>query len=382
MEAYSREKTLSVYMNQLEQRVKSDHSGTTPEMVISKLEQADPSIKKAYVLPLLKWYLEGSMRYLEDASKATSGLTLYGKFRNRNLPSLNTLSFSQFLDLSDELSDTKSSRELDKEEELEFYKSNQAEIFYEDNQYKIIIPRSKEAAIYFGRGTRWCTSADNDNRFEYYNNKGYLYIILFKGIDTRWQFHFEERQFMNEQDEELSREEIMATGLPEIFEKISEESLSLFLLRNPSEEVQRLAVQKNGYAIQLIDNPSVEVQKLAVQEDGYSIQFIDNPSEEVQKIAVQENGFAIELIDNPSVEVQRLAVQKNGYAIFYIKNPSVEVQKLAVREDGYSIQFIDNPSEEIQRLAVQQNGYAIRYIDNPSEEIQRLAVQELKRLAI
>ncbi len=86
MEAYSRDKTLSVYQNQLEKRVKQDHSGITPEMVINQLEQADPSMKKAYVLPLLKWYLEGSMRYLEDASKATSGLTLYGKFKNRNLP--------------------------------------------------------------------------------------------------------------------------------------------------------------------------------------------------------------------------------------------------------------------------------------------------------
>ena len=75
MEAYSRDKTLSVYQAQLEQRIKSDHSANDPEMVVSKLEKADPSMKKAYVLPLLQWYLTGSMRYLEDASKATAGMT-------------------------------------------------------------------------------------------------------------------------------------------------------------------------------------------------------------------------------------------------------------------------------------------------------------------
>jgi len=40
--------------------------------------------------------------------------------------------------------------------------------------------------------------------FEYYNNKGPLYIILQKSTNTRWQFQFESSQYMDEKDNEIN----------------------------------------------------------------------------------------------------------------------------------------------------------------------------------
>ncbi len=132
----------------------------------------------------------------------------------------------------------------------------------------------------------------------------------------------------------------------------------------------------------IIQNLSEEIQKLAVQQNGNAIQWIDNPSEEVQRLAVQQNGRTIQLIDNPSEEIQQLAVQQNGNAIQWIDNPSEEVKKLAVQRRGWVIRHIDNPSEEVQRLAVKQEGMAIRFIKNPSEEIQQLASSNYIKLTL
>jgi len=41
-------------------------------------------------------------------------------------------------------------------------------------------PTTESGAKFYGRGTRWCTAANNSNMFCYYNNEGPLYIIQSK----------------------------------------------------------------------------------------------------------------------------------------------------------------------------------------------------------
>ena len=54
-------------------------------------------------------------------------------------------------------------------------------------------PHTMEAAQYYGKGTRWCTSAINDNQFDYYNEKGPLHIIIDKSTNEKFQIHFATR---------------------------------------------------------------------------------------------------------------------------------------------------------------------------------------------
>jgi len=41
--------------------------------------------------------------------------------------------------------------------------------------------------------------------------------------------------------------------------------------------------------------------------------------EQLNKLTVQENGYAIQYIKESSVEIQKLAVEQNGHVIQYIK---------------------------------------------------------------
>ena len=147
-------------------------------------------------------------------------------------------------------------------------------------------------------------------------------------------------------------------------------------LNSAPNEVQLVAVQENGGAIQYIQNPDKELQLAAVQQNGYTIRYIKNPEKEVLLAAVQQNGGAIQYIQNPDKEVQLVAVQQNGYAIRYIKNPDKEVRLAAVKENGNAISDIKNPDKEEQLVAVQQNGGAIQYIQNPDREVQVAAVKQ------
>lgn len=76
-----------------------------------------------------------------------------------------------------------------------------AEKVYEDNEWLIIIPHTKEASCYYGKGTQWCTAADKgNNMFDYYNEQGNLYININKTTHEKYQFHFETNSFMDETD--------------------------------------------------------------------------------------------------------------------------------------------------------------------------------------
>ena len=65
----------------------------------------------------------------------------------------------------------------------------------------IIVPHTEEASCYYGKGTQWCTAANNgNNMFEYYNDNGNLYININKLTHEKYQFHFETDSFMDETD--------------------------------------------------------------------------------------------------------------------------------------------------------------------------------------
>ena len=65
----------------------------------------------------------------------------------------------------------------------------------------VIVPKTEAAAKWFGKGTKWCTAADKDNMFDYYNKRGLLYIVFWNG--KKYQLHFESMQFMDERDQKI-----------------------------------------------------------------------------------------------------------------------------------------------------------------------------------
>lgn len=373
-------------------------------------DEIDPTGNSKYTKWIISRFVDpnGGIRFIEDLSKLTEPMTRYAKLTQSGAIPANSRDINQFkdmtsfLNLMDQYAEKKTGREERQDEEQELIKSGQAVLYKDTGALKIMIPKTEEAAKYYGRGTRWCTAADKDNRFDYYNEQGPLYDIIFRGSGVKWQFHFETAQFMDEQDLPLhpdlvksisglfSRDKWMSmvqrfgrairyiNNPPKAMQMAAVESNgnAIEYIKNPSEAIQLAAVSENGYAIRHIKNPSEAIQLAAVGEDAYVIELIVNPTEAVQLAAVRNRWSAIRYIENPSEAVQLAAVKIYADAIEDIENPSEAVQLAAVGKDAYVIEYIKNPSEAVKLAAVKHNGYVIRYISNPSEAVQLAAVNE------
>jgi hypothetical protein len=400
LKEYNEERLINDFGGKLLSRI--DKDSTAPKTdnmtsVIQKISSIDPSPNKELAFWCVLNYANannpkflGGITKFEDIGRAMNALEIFKKLlmKPKLSPPLPVRDINQIRGLvqlekivdSYSKEDTVSNKEQANSEEAAFYKTNQAKLLYNDNQIKVIIPKTEQTSCFFGKGTKWCTAATKNNMFSNYSKADDpLYIVMIKGSNEKYQFHFGTDQFMDATDLEINPVELFNKYpiLWKIFEPIAIKNLYLPLIKNPSESVQLAAVQKDGYSIRFIKNPSEDIKLAAVHRYGYAINYIKNPSESVQLAAVQQNGYSIQHIENPSEAIQLAAVKQNGYSIQIIKNPSEAVQLAAVHQFGYAIHYIKNPSEDIQLAAVQQNRYSILYIKNPSEAVQ-LAAKSIK----
>jgi hypothetical protein len=57
-------------------------------------------------------------------------------------------------------------------------------VVYEDDRFFVVNPLTYTASCYYGKGTKWCTSATGDEHFKRYNNEGKLFYVIDKKLQT------------------------------------------------------------------------------------------------------------------------------------------------------------------------------------------------------
>ena len=390
--------------------------------IIRELAKFDPSPSFDYLLWICREYSGNHIRLFEDlGSRIHPALVKYNRMRLNGTLKANERDILQYTafqveDLTKEFVVIPDAKEI----ELKFYEDKQATLLYNDDQIKVVIPRTKAASIFFGVNTKWCVSASkSENHFEFYNKDGRLYFITIKRDNKRFAIHFNRNEFQNENEyaineiRDINSNRIIKAQIKDIkhltsnypvlykiFEPIAIKNLktwfSLLFIKNPTEEMVLEAIKHNDVAYLTIDKPTEAMQLAAVKQDGYVIKYIIKagiiPSEEMQLAAVTQDGDAIAYIIKagivPSEAVQLAAIKQSGQAISHIIKagiiPSEEMQLTAVKQNGQAISYIINadihPSEEMQLAAVTQYGYAIQYIIKagivPSEAVKLAAVKQ------
>jgi len=198
----------------LEARMAQDNSvrGATVADVIQKAIDADPTPNDKYALWILRTYLKGGIKRIEDFGQVAKPLEIFDKFKQRmEIKDINQIKDIVALEkLTEPHNDAKSNKAIKKDARQEFITKGEAKVVLDNDKYSVIIPKTKAASCEFGRGTRWCTAAENDNMFDHYAGDGDLFIITDKkdvdeqGRQRKWQFHFETKQFMDEEDSDIS----------------------------------------------------------------------------------------------------------------------------------------------------------------------------------
>jgi hypothetical protein len=179
---------------------------------------------------------------------------------------------------------------------------------------------------------------------------------------------------------------------------ISRDPYNIQYIKNPSLEMQLLAVRKEGKVIRFIQDPVYEVQYAAIEDNPWSlpyiaqpdlkiqfqaitlvpdlIRFIHHPDPSLQVLAALHDGDIIRHLHEPSLGVIEAALQQKGSAITWIEQPTPQMQLWAVQQDPYAIQFMARPTRATQLAAVKRCGLVIAYIADPDLSIQLAAVRQ------
>lgn len=198
-------------------------------ILFNKLKATDPTNNKQFLQWIVDRYLkltplEQARFVKEDFSKVFEDLEFFNKYK-LSIPQ-NWRDINKMLSFEDLFYVVKPIKEKKSAEIEQTKASKDVTKILDNSNYLIIIPNTEEASCLYGAGTRWCTASKNNNRFEYYNDEGPLFIVIHKnekdseGRENKYQFHFKSGQFMNVNDSPINFKEYIDKN-PEVADALS-----------------------------------------------------------------------------------------------------------------------------------------------------------------
>jgi hypothetical protein len=258
------------------------------ELMVSKffaeLEKSDPSENKQYLSWLINIFLSGNLP-TEDIYKINEALTSFSKNKDKiPVEQRNINSFTDLPTLFAVISQYGESEEMSASEKDKLIKLEGAEQIYDSPSWKIIIPKTKDAACLYGKSTKWCTASESGNQFSYYSKQGPLYILIDKRITSdrdifkKLQFHFESGQFMDTTDRRIDITKFFKAN-PEVknfFKRIGKIDAAFeieHMLVSKEEGLKLLKTTENKFS--LIDRKGFSFLKKFYIEIGATKEFLE-----------------------------------------------------------------------------------------------------------
>jgi hypothetical protein len=180
----------------------------TADEVLVELMKADPTAGK-HLQFIVRMYLKKQFK-LEDVLRLKDDISKFEKFKskieNKDLNSYKELrdlyaAIEPFAVKDEPVSGKQAAKQI---------KAAGAEKIIDEPDFTVLHLKNEDAAKFYGKGTKWCTAAEQNCMFDTYNKQGNLYVIITKldGKERKFQFHFESDQVMDEQDSPISAKDI------------------------------------------------------------------------------------------------------------------------------------------------------------------------------
>jgi hypothetical protein len=346
------------------------------------LAKADPTQNKGMTAWLVGQYAQGKLR-LEDLGTANETLMMFRRYGLRLEPTQRDLGKYQslaavwnavigFAEDEDQHLSGKAQKALDRDKAY----AESRILRQDDDGFTVAVPLTEFAAKWWGKGTRWCTSADAANAFHSYHGQAPLVVIRAPGIGKfqMWSsgniFEFRNAQDLPAGKIEIENgwqyfEDIFLFLISKnfsnaIFEAIPESRLSekiciaaLYAVDRPS-DLYRLPVQARTYRVCLT----------AVQLDGENINFV--PREILDKAicaaAVAKTGRSLSRVPMHfrTPEICEIAVRQDGGALLAVPKPqrNLALCELALPTAGWALGLIPEElrTAEMCEAAVERDG--------------------------
>ena len=159
--------------------------GSSAENIFLAFENSDPTHNSQYLEWMLLRFLdekkEAQRLMVEDLEKAKGDLEFLFK-HHAKLPKdkRNIMDYKSLQDLYESLSSISKEDEFVSQSQSDKVAKEGAEVWLDNKEWLVIMPTSQEAAVLYGKGTRWCTATKDSSNFDYYNRQGPLIIIINK----------------------------------------------------------------------------------------------------------------------------------------------------------------------------------------------------------
>jgi hypothetical protein len=285
--------------------------------------------------------------------------------------------------------DEKSGKELKKEEQEQIYRETEFVYKNKETGFQIVSPLTKESAKWWGRGTRWCTSADKNNMFWNYAKDSPLFILLLPNGDKLqlWK-NKNDIQFMDESDNDVDIEYIEQHW--SILEPICLwlNDIKYIPEKYLTPEICELAVKNNGWALRYIPKELItqELCNIAIQKNDDILDLVPEKykTKDFYTLLIKKNGNQIfntpkELI---TPEICELAVKNNGLSLCHVPKELItqELCELAVKQNGLSLCHVPDELKtyKLCELSIQQNDNSVKYIPDKykTKELCEVAVKK------
>ena len=171
---------------------------------------------------LLNLYKKKNLK-LENLYKATEYITIFDKAKkSKKLVNNDINKYKSLPELFSVVEPFTHQESISNNDIANNIKNKEADVVYEDAEWKVIVPKTEKASCLYGANTQWCTASKENNMFDEYNEQGKLYININKQSGRKYQFHLETKSFMDEIDEKIKLNSIgLSKGLIEFYENIS-----------------------------------------------------------------------------------------------------------------------------------------------------------------
>ena len=119
---------------------------------------------------------------------------------------------------------------------------------------------------------------------------------------------------------------------------MSNDSISL---REPIEDLRK--IENDPSSIRLMRNPTEDLQLLAVNDDPHSIEYIKHPLQIVMETVIKLDPTTIKHFWRTATPaIRQMAIERDGSVIQYIKDATIEEQKISMRQDASHWDLISN----------------------------------------
>ena len=369
---------------------------TTPAEAVILFASGDPNEhRKPYLGWLVSTYIKGGY-LLEDLGKAKETLHLFDQIKHR-LPAedrdINRFhqlgdvwsKVDPFLPKDDETTWSPSKRAEERELRQKVMSESRILVAREDG-FTVAIPMTERSAKWWGRGTRWCTAAENDNMFRQYHSKSPLVVM-------RWPDGRKIQAFITEDDVQIMDEADRPIEIEFIQERwedmkpiidaaykhgdMNDIILQLVPHEHRTPEIILQAVKNNGYALYYLrdEAKTEEIILAALNQAGQALEYVPSRmlTSEMCWVAIKEDSMALRYVPEVLLtpEMCMVAAQKKGTCLSMVPKEMItmEMCRAAVLSEGGALRYVPEKfrtPENIQS-AVTQNGRAIQHV--PAEQI-------------